>query len=712
MAKVIEVKPEGNGNDVIATVITGPKCEINVAKTDLIGHHHPFEAYVEQCKDSVRNSDTLRRGVNELSICFDIMLKIADSPVVEILKKLADMIADVRVKLYFLAMHLPISREEKYELLAMHDYKLMLPSAIELAHKAIDNVRIRKEVVAKASEEMSQQQRENYLRQQMHIIRGELGDNFEENTDLSELQVRAVTKKWSDKVAAHFDKELRKMSRYNISMPEYSIQYAYLDTLLNLPWNEYSDKDFTLSEVRDTLNEDHYGLEKVKQRIVEHMAVHKLRNDMKSPILCLAGAPGVGKTSLGKSIARALGREYHRIALGGVSDEAEIRGHRRTYVGAMAGRIMAAIAKCESGNPVIMLDEIDKIGKGLRGDPAQALLEVLDPEQNTAFHDNYVDIDYDLSKVFFIATANDLSNVAAPLLDRMEVIELSGYVIEEKIEIALRHLARRNLKNNGFGYNEIEFTREAVKKIVESYTRESGVRQLDKRIADVLRKIACKKVDGADYPRVISPEVVRELLGKEDVYREVYDDNSYAGVVTGLAWTAAGGEMLFIETSVAKGKGEKLTLTGNLGNVMKESAAIALEYLRSHPDKIGLSEDIFSTRDIHIHVPEGAVPKDGPSAGITMTVSLASALTGRKVRGKLAMTGEMTLRGKVLPVGGIKEKILAAKRGGITDIVLSEQNRKDVEEVPQVYLEGLAFHYVGHVDEVLEFALLEEKAER
>lgn len=712
-AKVIGLDAEGAGNGATVTVLTGCAARINAQKTSSLVPKHPFEAYVEPVEDpECPQTGDFRDKVHAITVKMRVLLEMIDNEISRFLLRLIAECRTVECQLYFTALHVPCDRGLKYSLLTSGNLSEMADMLDRLLDDAASELRIRQQIVGKANEQISQQRRENYLRHQMQAIKGELGESYEENGDLTELQERAALKNWSENIRKHFDKELRKMERYNITMPEYSIQYSYLDMLLNLPWDTYADPDFSLSQVRDTLDEDHYGLEKVKERIVEHMAVQKLRGDMKAPILCLAGAPGVGKTSLGKSIARALGRDYHRIALGGVSDEAEIRGHRRTYVGAMSGRIMAAIAKCKEGNPVILLDEIDKIGKGLRGDPAQALLEVLDPEQNTAFHDNYVDVDYDLSKVFFIATANDLSEVSGPLLDRMEVIELSGYIIEEKIEIALRHLVPKNLVKNGFDENEITFTRDAARCIVESYTRESGVRQLEKKISGVLRKIACLKVEGKEYPREVTPEDVRRMLGKEDVFRETYEDNSYAGVVTGLAWTAAGGEILFVETSVSNGKGDKLTITGNLGNVMKESATLALEYLRSHPDKIGLTPDHFAKSDIHVHVPEGAVPKDGPSAGITMTVSIASAMTHRKVRANLAMTGEMTLRGKVLPVGGIREKILAARRAGITDIMLCCRNRKDVEEIPERYLDGLTFHYVEHVDEVLRFALLPEMAER
>ncbi len=490
------------------------------------------------------------------------------------------------------------------------------------------------------------------------------------------------------------------------STPEYGIQYTYLNTLLSLPWDKKKKSTADLGRVEEILNRDHFGLDKIKDRILEQVAVMKLRGDLKAPILCLYGPPGVGKTSLGKSVAEALGRDYARISLGGLHDEAEIRGHRRTYIGAMPGRIIAALEKCDSNNPVIVLDEIDKISKDFKGDPSAALLEVLDPEQNSHFHDNYVDIDYNLSDILFIATANTLDPLSAPLLDRMELIEVSGYIVEEKIEIAKRHLLPKALADLGFDKEDVKISDEGVKYMVEHYTRESGVRQLDKAIRRLLRRLARLKATQKPLPELIGPKEVKDILGKEEHVGDLYEGNDFIGVVTGLAWTAAGGEILFIESSLSKGKGEKLTLTGNLGDVMKESATIALEYIRAHSAEFGIPESMFSEYNVHIHVPEGAIPKDGPSAGITMVTSLVSAFTGKKVRERLAMTGEMTLRGKVLPVGGIKEKILAAKRAGITDIVLSSENRRDIEEIENIYLNGLNFHYVNNISEVISFALL------
>ena len=588
--------------------------------------------------------------------------------------------------------------------------KNLLETFLKMLDMALQKLEIQAAIHMRTHEDLNRQQREHFLQQQIKAIQDELGDNSE-GSDEDELLERAKKMQWSKAARAHFDKELRKLERFNPQNPEYSIQYSYLDNLLNLPWEKYSADSFTLSKVEKILNRDHYGLETVKERIIEQMAVIKLRNDMKAPIICLYGPPGVGKTSLGKSIADALGREYARVSLGGLHDEAEIRGHRRTYIGAMPGRIIAALAKCGTGNPVFVLDEIDKIGKDFKGDPSTALLEVLDPEQNGAFHDNYIDFDYDLSKILFIATANNLSDISRPLLDRMEIIEIGGYIPEEKVEIAKRHLVPKSLREHGFPENEISFAKDALEYIIERYTRESGVRQLEKKIAKVLRKIARLKASNKPYPSKISKEKVKELLGKEEVNPDFYENNRFAGVVTGLAWTQVGGEILFIETSLSPGKGDKLTLTGNLGDVMKESAAIALQYLKAHANRFGINPEIFSKADIPKRVPEGAIPTAGPSAGVPSATALASAFLGKKVRDKLAMTGEITLRGKVLPVGGIKEKILAAKRAGITDIILSNANKKDIEEINERYLKGLTFHYVETVDEVLDFALLPELAE-
>ena len=534
----------------------------------------------------------------------------------------------------------------------------------------------------------------------------------EQSPEKSELLRKAMDKKWSDDVARTFYKEVDKLDNLQPQSPDFNVQLNYLQTFVSLPWDDYTKDDLNLQRAQKILDHDHYGMEKVKERILEYMAVLSLRGDLKSPIICLYGPPGVGKTSLGKSIAEAMKRKYVRVSLGGLHDEAEIRGHRRTYIGAMPGRIIKSIQKAGSSNPVFILDEIDKVTQGtINGDPASALLEVLDPEQNTAFHDNYLDVDYDLSKVLFIATANNLGTIPRPLLDRMEVIEVSGYITEEKIEIAKRHLIPRELENTGLKMltSKPKFNKAAIEKIIEQYTRESGVRQLEKQINKAMRKLAYRRqMNGSIDNWKITPESLEDLLGKPPFYRDIYQGNDYAGVVTGLAWTSVGGEILFIETSLSKGKGSKLTLTGNLGDVMKESAVLALEYVKAHAEKLNIDYRIFDNWNIHIHVPEGATPKDGPSAGITIATSIASALTQRKVRKNMAMTGEITLRGKVLPVGGIKEKILAAKRAGITDIVMCQENKKDILEIPEMYLQGVQFHYVENVQDVWNLALTDE----
>ena len=563
----------------------------------------------------------------------------------------------------------------------------------------------------RTKEDIDQQQREYFLQQQMKNIQDELGGNPQDQ-EMAEMEQRASQKKWSDDVRKIFDREMSKLERTNPQSPDYNVQLNYLETMLSLPWNEYTTDNLNLSHAEKVLNKDHYGLEKVKERILEHLAVLKLRGNLKSPIICLYGPPGVGKTSLGRSIASALNRKYVRISLGGLHDEAEIRGHRRTYIGAMPGRIIKNLIKAGSSNPVFVLDEIDKVSQAtVNGDPSSALLEVLDPEQNNAFHDNFLDVDYDLSKVMFIATANNLNTIPGPLLDRMELIEVSGYITEEKIEIARRHLIPKEMENVGMDKkNAVKLPKNTLEAIIENYTRESGVRELEHKISKVFRKLVRGYATDGVYPmQEVKPSNLKELLGAPEYTRDKYQGNDYAGVVTGLAWTAVGGEILFVETSISRGKGGHLTLTGNLGDVMKESAMLALEYIKAHAFLLDINPDIFDNWNIHIHVPEGAIPKDGPSAGITMATSLASALTQRKVKANLAMTGEITLRGKVLPVGGIKEKILAAKRAGIKEIILCKENQKDIEEIPAIYLKGLTFHYVGDIKEVFRLALTNEK---
>ena len=614
----------------------------------------------------------------------------------------------------FVCTNLPFSIEDKELLISTGSIKERVIQTLRVLHKEMQLLELKQNIRSKTREDLDEQQREYFLQQQIKNIKEELGGG-EGSPERKDLEEKAKSKAWPEEVDKIFRKELDKLDMFNPQSPEYSIQYNYLQTMTNLPWGEYTKDNLDLKRAQRILNHDHYGMEKVKERILEYMAVLKLRGDLKSPIICLYGPPGVGKTSLGKSIAAAMKRKYVRMSLGGLHDESEIRGHRRTYVGAMPGRIIKNIQKAGSANPVFILDEIDKVTQNtINGDPSSALLEVLDPEQNNAFHDNYLDVDFDLSKVLFIATANDLGSIPRPLLDRMELIEVSGYITEEKIEIAKRHLIPREIDNCGLTAKEDKptFTKAAIEKIIEQYTRESGVRQLEKQVNKALRKLAYKKAldDVLPYEK-ITPNEIEDLLGKPPFYRDIYQGNDYAGVVTGLAWTSVGGEILFIETSLSKGKAGKLTLTGNLGDVMKESAVIALEYVKAHIDSLDVDYRIFNNWNIHIHVPEGATPKDGPSAGITIATSIASALTQRKVRKNTAMTGEITLRGKVLPVGGIKEKILAAKRAGITDIVMCKDNRKDIEEIPEIYRKGVEFHYVENVQDVWKFALTDEKVD-
>ena len=610
----------------------------------------------------------------------------------------------------FSCSNIPSGAEEKQELLLIGAMKDRAYRLLFILNREYQLVELKASIQMKTHEDINQQQREYFLQQQIKTIQEELGGNINE-LEIRELRERAFKKKWPASVAEIFEKEVRKLERLHPQSPDFSIQTQYVQTIINLPWNEYSKDNFNLTHAQKVLDRDHYGLEKVKERIIEHLAVLKLKGDMKSPIICLYGPPGVGKTSLGKSIAEALHRKYVRISLGGLHDEAEIRGHRRTYIGAMSGRIIQNIQKAGSSNPVFILDEIDKVTNDFKGDPASALLEVLDPEQNSTFHDNYLDIDYDLSKVMFIATANNLNTISQPLLDRMELIEVSGYILEEKVEIAARHLVPKQLEAHGLSKGKVKLPKKTLQVIIESYTRESGVRALDKKIAKIMRKLARKVASDEAIPAQIKPEDLHEYLGAVEYSRDKYQGNDYAGVVTGLAWTAVGGEILFVESSLSRGKGSKLTLTGNLGDVMKESAMLALEYIHAHASLFGINEELFENWNVHIHVPEGAIPKDGPSAGVTMVTSLVSAFTQRKVRKNLAMTGEITLRGKVLPVGGIKEKILAAKRAGIKELILCKENQKDIEEIKADYVKGLTFHYVEDIRQVIDLALLKEKVD-
>ena len=607
----------------------------------------------------------------------------------------------------FVSSNLNISVAEKQKLLQINDLQERALETLRYMNLELQKLSLRKDIHTKVHNDINKQQREYFLNQQMKTIQEELGGSTSE-AEIEAMRVRGNAKKWNKDTAAHFKKELSKMQRLNPQVAEFSIQKNYLDLLLELPWNEFSKDKFDLKRAKKILDRDHYGLDDVKKRIIEYLAVLKLRNDMKSPIICLYGPPGVGKTSLGKSVAEALGREYIRISLGGLRDEAEIRGHRKTYIGAMPGRIIKSLKKAGTSNPVFVLDEIDKLSIGSQGDPSSALLEVLDPEQNSSFYDNFLELGYDLSKVMFIATSNSLSTIQPALRDRMEIINVTGYTIEEKVEIAKQHLLPKQLKEHGLTKAHLKVGKAQLEKIVEGYTRESGVRGLEKQIAKTVRYAAMKIAMEEPYDVKISNKDIIEILGAPRLERDKYEHNQVAGVVTGLAWTRVGGDILFIESTISKGKGT-LNMTGNLGKVMKESATIALEYIKSNAETLGLKQEIFEKYNVHIHVPEGATPKDGPSAGITMLTSLVSLFTQRKVKKSLAMTGEITLRGKVLPVGGIKEKILAAKRARIKEILLCEENKRDIDEIKPEYLKGLTFHYVKEMSDVLALALTKEK---
>lgn len=606
----------------------------------------------------------------------------------------------------FVASNLTLSLEEKQLLLEVSDLKLRALEVMRYMNVELQKLELKNSIQNKVRKELDQQQKEYFLHQQIKSIQEELGGNTTEE-EINEMRKRAQNKRWSEETANHFDKEINRLSRLNPQMPEHNIQRNYLEFMLDLPWNEYTKDVFDLKNAQKILDSDHYGLEDVKERIIEHLAVLKLKGDMRAPILCLYGPPGVGKTSLGTSIAKAVGRKYVRMSLGGLHDESEIRGHRKTYIGAMPGRILQSIKKAESSNPVFVLDEIDKMTASNHGDPSSAMLEVLDPEQNNAFHDNFLELGYDLSKVFFIATANNIGNIPTPLRDRMEMINISGYTIEEKSEIVKKHLLPKQLKEHGIPEKSVVLGKKEIEFLITGYTRESGVRNLNQKVAKLVRNAAKHIAMEEDYNTKYSIDDIEKILGPS-ITPERYENNEVPGVVVGLAWTSVGGDILFIESILSKGKGG-LSITGNLGNVMKESATIALEYIKAHAEEYDLSPEVFENYKVHIHVPEGATPKDGPSAGITMLTSLMSSFTQRKVKAKLAMTGEITLRGKVLPVGGIKEKILAAKRADIKEIILCEDNRKDVEDIKQEYLKGLTFHYVKEMKEVLDIALTNQK---
>ncbi|MBQ1851482.1 MAG: endopeptidase La [Paludibacteraceae bacterium] len=645
-----------------------------------------FKAHIAAIKDATHKIVRLSGGMHQ-----DMMfaIKNIDSPLFII---------------NFISCNINIPLQEKQSLLETIDIQARAYKLLESLAKEVNLLEIKNSIQSKAMENIDKQQREYYLQQQMKTIQKELGGTTQEQ-DIKSIEEKAKGKKWNAETKEFVEKEISKLQALSSSAPDYSIQLNYVQTLVDLPWNEYTEDDLDLKRAQEVLDSNHYGLDDVKERIIEHLAVLKLKGDLKSPIICLYGPPGVGKTSLGKSVAEALGRKYARISLGGLHDEAEIRGHRRTYIGAMPGRIIQSILKAGSSNPVFILDEIDKVGADYKGDPASALLEVLDPEQNCAFHDNYLDVNFDLSKVLFIATANTLSTISPALLDRMELINISGYIMQEKIEIAQRHLIPDEWKDHGITKKQASIQKRALQYIVERYTKESGVRTLDKRIATIARKVAKKVAMEEEYKPSIDVNAVKELLGTEVYSVDVQNNNSRVGKVTGLAWTSVGGVTLEIETSISKGKVAGLKLTGNLGDVMKESASLGLSYIKAHAKELGVKDKFFETASIHIHVPEGAIPKDGPSAGITIATSLLSAITGRKVRKHIAMTGEITLLGDVLPVGGIKEKILAAKRAGVTTLILCAENRRNIEEIKPIYIEGLDFHYVTNVKEVFKLAL-------
>ncbi len=703
VAKILRVLKMPDGN---TTVIIQGKKRFEVA--DVITTEPYMTATIREVEEArpEKESEEFRAIIDSIK---EMALKIIkESP--NIPSEAAFAIKNIESSSFlinFVSSNLNIDVEEKQTLLEINNLKDRALETLRYMNMEIQKLSLRNDIQSKVQSDINQQQREYFLHQQMKTIQEELGGSSSEE-EIEEMKDRAKKKKWGKEVEKHFTKELTKLQRMNPQVAEYSIQRNYLELILELPWNKYSKDKFDLKRARKILDRDHYGLDDVKKRIIEYLAVLKLRNDMKSPILCLYGPPGVGKTSLGKSIAEALGRKYVRMSLGGLRDEAEIRGHRKTYIGAMPGRIIQSIKKAETSNPVFVLDEIDKISASHQGDPSSAMLEVLDPEQNNSFYDNFLELGYDLSKVMFIATSNSLSTIQPALLDRMEIINVTGYTVEEKVEIAKRHLLPKQLKEHGMSPDTLKIAKPQIEKIVEGYTRESGVRSLEKQIAKMVRYAAMKIAMEEEYEVKVTNDVIIEVLGAPKLERDKYENNDVAGVVTGLAWTKVGGDILFIESTLSKGKGN-LNMTGNLGKVMKESATIALEYIKSNAEQLGINPDIFDNYNVHIHVPEGATPKDGPSAGITMLTSLVSLFTQRKVKKSIAMTGEITLRGKVLPVGGIKEKILAAKRARIKEILLCEDNKRDIDEINAEYLKGLTFHYVKDMSDVLDLALTKEK---
>jgi ATP-dependent Lon protease len=706
MAKILKmlVLPDGN-----TTIIIQGQSRIKVEK---VLQEVPFltaeVSHIDEKFPDKKNRD-VKALVESLKDAAGKMLKL--NPEIPQEAQIAlDNIDNPSFLTHFLSSNINVDVQQKQKLLEINDGIERGTMLLEMMMKEIQLLEIKQEIQTKVHTDIDQQQRDYFLRQQIKVLQDELGFDGPDQ-EIEKFREAAKKKKWPENVAKHFNKELDKLTRVNPQAAEYPIALNYVEFLLDLPWGEYTKDNFNLKRAKKILDTDHYGLEKVKERIIEYLAVLKLKNDLKAPILCLFGPPGVGKTSLGRSVAKSLGRKYIRMSLGGVRDEAEIRGHRKTYVGAMPGKIISHIKKAGASNPVIILDEIDKVGSDFRGDPSSALLEVLDPEQNNTFSDNYLEVEYDLSRVLFIATANALDTIHPALRDRMEIIDITGYTMEEKTEIAKRHLVPKQKSEHGLEEKDVKITTPALQKVIDDYTRESGVRNLERKIGALVRNIAKSKAMEEEYSPAIEPKDVVRILGPELFDKEMYQENDTAGVVTGLAWTSVGGDILFVESILSRGKG-KLTLSGQLGDVMKESAMTALSYLRAHAEDLNIDYRLFDQYDLHIHFPEGAVPKDGPSAGIAIFTSISSAFTQRKVRSKMAMTGEITLRGKVLPVGGIKEKILAAKRAGITDVIMCVKNKKDVQEIPANYLKDLTVHYVETVDEVIAFALLPEKVKK